>query len=102
MQQSQVTATASENVNQTAPTLEEIQEWLIAYVADLLELEPDEIDLEISFDRYGLDSSATLGLMADLEDWLGCKLNPTLLYNYPNIGKLSQYLDSLLQKKTGT
>jgi acyl carrier protein len=82
--------------NKTRPTLKEIQDWLTTYVADLVEVEPDEIDIASSFNRYGLDSSATLALTADIEDWLGCKINPSLTYNYPTIEKLSQHLDFFL------
>ena len=70
----------------------EIQDWLVDYLADLLEIESDEVDVTVSFDRYGLDSSAAVGLTGDLEEWLGREVNPTLLYDYPTIETLVQHL----------
>ena len=79
------------------PTPTEIQAWIVAYLADLLEVDSDEIEVTIPFDRYGLDSSAAVGLTGDLEDWLGCELDPTLLYDYPTVEALVKNLVSELK-----
>ncbi len=72
------------------PKTTEIQAWLVSYLAELLEIEPDEIDVTVPFDRYGLDSTAAVGLTSDLEDWLGSELDPTLIYDYPTIEALAK------------
>lgn len=69
-----------------------IQTWLASYLAHLLEVEPNEVDIKIPFERYGLDSAAVIGLTGDMEEWLGFELDPTLLYDYPTIETLSQHL----------
>lgn len=74
------------------PTSVEIQDWIVAYLADLLEVEPEEVDITIPFDRYGLDSSVAVGLTGDLEEWLSIELDPTLLYDYPTVEALVQHL----------
>ena len=74
------------------PTQIEIQTWIVNYVAELLEVNPKRINVTIPFDRYGLDSSAAVGLAGDLEDWLERELDPTLLYDYPTIAALTQEL----------
>lgn len=74
------------------PTQKEVQTWIVNYVAELLEVNPNRIDVTIPFDRYGLDSSAAVGLAGDLEDWLERELDPTLLYDYPTIKTLSQHI----------
>lgn len=74
------------------PSKSEIETWIVDYVAELLEVEPDKIDVTIPFDRYGLDSSAAVGLAGDLEDWLDEELDPTMLYDYPTIRSLTQHL----------
>ena len=85
---------------QNSPSLKvskpEIQDWIIDYVANLLEIDPEDIDTTIPFDRYGLDSSAAVGLTGDLEDWLGLEIDPTLLYDYPTIESLAGHLGSEL------
>ena len=70
----------------------EIQEWIVSYLAKLLEVEPDELDVKIPFDRYGLDSSAAIGMTGELENWLGCPIDPTLIYDYPTIESFAQHL----------
>ncbi len=77
----------------------EIQAWIVSYLAELLEVDPDEVDVTIPFDRYGLDSSAAVGLSGDLEDWLGREVDPTLLYDYPTIEALVRHLAEELQVK---
>jgi acyl carrier protein len=52
------------------PTATEIQAWIVSYLAQLLEINPDEVDTAIPFDQYGLDSSAAVGMTGDLEDWM--------------------------------
>lgn len=69
-----------------------IQNWLVAYLAELLAVEPDEIDTLTPFERYGLDSSALVVLSGDLQEWLKFKLDPTLLYDYPTIETLAEHL----------
>ena len=74
------------------PSTAEIQDWLASYVGELLDIKPDQVDVTIPFERYGLDSSVVAGLTGDLEDWLGYELDPTLIYDYPTISMLSKYL----------
>lgn len=73
----------------------EIQTWIVSYLAQLLNVDPEEVDTEIPFDRYGLDSSAAVGLTGDLEDWLGYEIDPTLLYDYPTVESLVQHLSQI-------
>ncbi|MEI2579695.1 acyl carrier protein [Scytonema sp. PRP1] len=77
-------------------SLEEIQNWLRTYVATQLQVGSKKVDITVPFDRYGLDSSTTVGMLADLEDWLGCQLAPTLVYDYPTIQSLAKHLFSVL------
>jgi acyl carrier protein len=74
------------------PNTAEIQAWLIAYLSELLEVEPDSINVKVTFDRYGLDSSAAIGMTGDLGEWLGYELDPTLIYDYPTIEALVENL----------
>ncbi len=74
------------------PTAVEIQNWIINYVADLLEVSASEIDPTVPFERYGLDSASAVGMTGDIEDWLNRKIDPTLLYDYPTVASFSQHL----------
>ena len=80
---------------QKSPTIEDIQNWLIEQFAQQLDIDSDDIDIEESFDNYGLDSSQTLVLLGRLEKWLGKELSPVLIFNYPNISDLTKRLAEL-------
>lgn len=79
---------------------EKIQNWLKSYVASILKSNSNQVDIRVPFDRYGLDSSTTVGMLVDLEDWLGCRLEPTLIYDYPTIQSLAKHLDSKLNAES--
>lgn len=81
------------------PSKTEIQAWIVSYIAELLAIDPDEVNITIPFDNYGLDSSAAVGMTGDLEDWIERKIDPTLLYDYPTIESLVQHLDEELKVK---
>lgn len=80
----------------TLPTEAEIQNWIVAYLAKLLEVDTQDIEITVPFDRYGLDSSIAFGLIGDLEDWLGTEIEATLFYYYPTVEAVVQYLNSQL------
>ncbi|KST70372.1 acyl-CoA-binding protein [Mastigocoleus testarum] len=73
-------------------TVASIQNWLTSYLAELLEIDVDEIEENTPFERYGLSSSEAITLISDLGDWLGCELPPTLFYSYSTIGTVAEYL----------
>ncbi len=81
------------------PTAQEIQSWLISYLSQLLEIDPDKIAVNASFDRYGLDSSATIGMTSDLGDWLGVSIDPGITYDYPTIESLANNLAESCKNK---
>ena len=70
----------------------QIQDWLVASLADRLGITASEIDINEPFASFGLNSVAAVSLSADLEDWLSIKLSPTIVYDYPNIFELAKYL----------
>ena len=82
---------------QKPPTALEIQNWLITYLAELLFVETESIDITVPFDSYGLDSATAIGLTGDLERWLLIELDPTLIYDYPCIESLARHLAEQLK-----
>ncbi|NEP11787.1 MAG: acyl carrier protein [Symploca sp. SIO1A3] len=78
--------------NKNLPTVDEIKNWLISYLSEMLDLEVEEISTSTSFARYGLDSSGSILLANDLGDWLGREIEPTIIYGYTNIEDLAEYL----------
>lgn len=76
---------------------EDIQDWLASQVAEQLGVDPDEINIRVPFDSYGLDSAQTMSIANLGKQYLGLQLSPLVLWNYPNIESLSQYLAEELQ-----
>lgn len=74
------------------PSEEEIQSWLVKQVANAVYMDPDEIDVNASFNSFGLSSRDAVLLSGDLEEWLDRRLSPTLIYEYPSIQALAVYL----------
>ena len=72
----------------------ELVQWLRVRLARQLELEPDQIDTQKDFADCGLSSVEAVNLSGDLENFLGCRLPPTLLWDYPTIETLARYLAS--------
>jgi acyl transferase domain-containing protein/acyl-CoA synthetase (AMP-forming)/AMP-acid ligase II/pimeloyl-ACP methyl ester carboxylesterase/acyl carrier protein len=69
-----------------------IQQWLVTQLAQKLSLPVAQISIHEPFARYGLDSVTAIRLSAELEDWLGRSLTPTVVYDYPTIASLAAYL----------
>jgi acyl carrier protein len=84
----------------TAPAksfaLEDVQKWLTERLATGAKVAPQEIDANQTFAQYGLDSMQVARFAGDLEDWVGRELEPTLVYDYPNIDALSRHLAAML------
>lgn len=84
---------------QDSRSLEGIQAWIASYVAQLLDISTQEVNTTLDFDSYGLDSSAVVSLIGDLEHWLNIDLSPAILFDYPTIELLSQHLFEQVSKK---
>ncbi|WP_017293948.1 hybrid fatty acyl-AMP ligase/type I polyketide synthase [Geminocystis herdmanii] len=69
-----------------------IQGWLKENIAQRIGVKASQVDTYQPFINYGLDSLQAVRLTGELEDWLDCRLSPTLIYDYPNIAELSYYL----------
>ncbi len=76
----------------------EIQAWLKDRIAEYLFIEQGSIDIHSDFNSFGLSSRDAILLSGDLEEWLGERFSPTIIYEYPNIYILSKYLSKELAK----
>jgi 8-amino-7-oxononanoate synthase len=81
-------------ISQSSPSEAEISSWLVARLAELLELDPEKIDLKEDLTDYGLSSVDAVNLSGDLENFLKKRLSPTVVWEYPTIEGLSKYLAS--------
>ncbi|NJN39048.1 MAG: acyl carrier protein [Acaryochloridaceae cyanobacterium CSU_3_4] len=74
------------------PTMEDIQAWLKNHLANSLEINPEEIDMDTDFIDLGMNSVAVVNISGELESFLGRRLDPTLVLDYSNIRALSEHL----------
>ncbi|NEQ72401.1 MAG: aminotransferase class I/II-fold pyridoxal phosphate-dependent enzyme [Okeania sp. SIO2C9] len=88
-------------VPKLSPSTETIKSWLISQLAERLELDIHEIDIERDFIDYGLNSIEVVNLSGELENLLGRRLPPTLLLDYPTIEALAEYLVEDTTQDTG-
>jgi len=74
-----------------------IAEWMINYLANLLDIDPNQIETNLSFDNFGLDSFDAAQLTAEMSEWLNFDIEISVIYDYPSIDELSLFLCTELQ-----
>ncbi len=70
----------------------EVADWIREYVGNLLGLDPSDVDVDVPFERYGLDSTAAVGLSGDLGKLLGLKLDANLVFHFPTISAVAEHV----------
>jgi acyl carrier protein len=75
-----------------SPSSEQIRTWLIRKLAEILEVEPGQVDPSMPLDWFGLDSVGAVDLTAAIEKWLGREFSPTLAYEHPTVDALATFL----------
>jgi acyl carrier protein len=73
-------------------SFESTQRWLVSWMAAELDLEAEAIDADQTFLSYGMDSMHAMMLAGDLEAALGTRLAPTLVWDYPTIKALGEFV----------
>ncbi len=71
-----------------------IEAWLVAHLAERLNLSVSDLDREAPFASFGLGSVEATALAGELATWLERPLSPTLTWEYPTIERLAQYLSA--------
>jgi acyl carrier protein len=74
------------------PAADDIQRFLVGKVAELTRLSAARINVQQDLLELGLDSAAVVELVVHLEDWLDRELPSTLVWDFPSVAKLSEFL----------
>jgi acyl transferase domain-containing protein/acyl carrier protein len=69
-----------------------IQDWLQEHLGELLGVDPGQINIDQPFNIYGLSSVDAVNLSGELSEFVERELSPTIVYDYPTIARLAQYL----------
>lgn len=78
----------------SSPSKQEVQDWMVAKLSSMLEVDAADIDVAAPITRYGADSARVIEIAAELEKWLGRKVDDELLQDNPDIQSLANYLGS--------
>ena len=81
-----------DDMTSNGPNSDEITTWLQARMAETLECDAGDVDVDAQFDQLGLDSLAVLIATGELAEWLDTELEAATLYEFPSIRKLSVHL----------
>jgi acyl carrier protein len=73
-------------------TSQEIEAWLVQRIATQLSVPEGQVQVDRPFLELGMGSVEVAEVASDLEQWLNRKLSPTVVYNFPNISLLAQFL----------
>ncbi|MER5739402.1 MULTISPECIES: acyl carrier protein [unclassified Streptomyces] len=84
-----------------AITLEELENWLIARVGEYVPDLEEAVDPHRDLGAYGLDSIAVVAFTADVEDWLGFRVEPTAVWDHPTVAQLAKFLLTEREKQSG-
>jgi len=71
---------------------EAIVEWVEQWFRRQPGIDAGAIDPRVPFANYGMKSVLAVKLMQALEDWLQIRLDATLLWNFPTMDALAEYL----------
>lgn len=67
-----------------------ILSWLQNRIAKELNCEPNEVNLEQTFDLLGLDSVSLLWIAGELAEWLKIEITAALIFESNNLPALSE------------
>ncbi len=70
----------------------QLSNYLAQQIAKILGISPITIDPQQGLSELGLDSLTAIELCNLLQSHLGCRLSATLLFDYPTIAALTEYL----------
>jgi len=82
------------DVKRVAVGQADVKAWCIVHLADLLDVPEADIGERATFAELGLDSASAVHFVVEIEGWLGVELVPEIVYEYPTIEALADFLAS--------
>ena len=73
-------------------TSADLQSWILERLAQQLDISAEEIDPDLPFSSYGVDSAIAAGMSGELEALLERRLDPVLLFEHPTVRELVEHL----------
>ncbi|MEM7132285.1 MAG: SDR family NAD(P)-dependent oxidoreductase [Chloroflexota bacterium] len=87
---------------QSAPSADALQKWLLQWLANRLQISIQQVDPNKALADYGLDSMMATELIHQLEPWWQqpTELEPTLFWRYPTVSALVTHLTEISTDKS--
>lgn len=76
---------------------EAVAQWCRGYIAGLLEVPAESVDLDTGFDRLGVDSAIAVSLLIEVEERYGVELPAEALFDNPTLNAVAEYLSVHVQ-----
>lgn len=76
----------------------EIVEWMRDYLSAHLKVDRDRIETDMQFEDFGLDSRASMEMVGELSQRVGCELDPAIVYDFSTIDALAGRVAELLRE----
>jgi acyl carrier protein len=70
-----------------------VGEWIISYIADLLQIDEDAVDLATDLAHYGLDSADAVIMGAAMEEYFDVELDPGIFIEFQTFQAMIESLD---------
>jgi acyl carrier protein len=67
----------------------EVRDWLVARIARHCKVPAAQIDADEAINSYVMDSVSAVMIAAELQEWLGRAVSPTVLYDNPSLSVLA-------------
>lgn len=74
---------------------------LASLIAEVLKMSPDDLEPDVTFERYGVDSLVAMDIINRLEDEFG-NLRKDLLFTYSTLETLADYLSQKIGRQTSS
>ncbi len=86
------------NEPKTAIQTEVLQKGLISTLAQVLSMNPEDIDVDTAFINMGLDSITGVEWVNAIDRLYGYSIESSMIYEYPNIRQLALFIEKNLNK----
>ncbi|SEI05611.1 Acyl transferase domain-containing protein [Rheinheimera pacifica] len=86
----------SQQLSESIPAInvdaDKLIQWICDNIAEALDKSASQIDIDSNFFSLGLNSAVSVSFMAELSERINRELSPILIYDYPTIRKLVDYI----------
>lgn len=92
---------AKREIPQLSSHIEELEKMIIYVIGEILHLDIEDIDTELSFKELGVDSISGLEIVRDINKIVDLNLDAVVLYDYSTVDDLAQHICEKIKTGNG-